>query len=158
MDKEKLKNLGKKKMFFIAIIGVLGVLLIIFGTAGAGSSKKETPADENFTDNAYIEFLENKICNVIAKITNDTSAAVLITCDGGTEHVYVSNADGGDYVTVRTDSGYAPVLYRDKYPSIVGVSVVCRGGDDPSVQRKLIAAISTALGVSSNRICIVGTK
>lgn len=82
----------------------------------------------------------------------------MITCDGGAEHVYISNGDGGEYVTVRGENGYAPVLYRERYPSVVGVSVVCRGGDDPSVQKKLICAISTALGVSSNRICIVGTK
>jgi len=81
---------------------------------------------------------------------------VLITVKGGTERVYIKNGDG--YITVRTDSGYAPILSQSIYPEITGVSVVCRGGDNFEVKKKLIDVISTAVGVSSNRICIVGTK
>ena len=45
---------------------------------------------------------------------------------------------------------------KEIYPDVTGVSVACRGGDDPVIQAKLIRVISTSLGVSSNRICIVG--
>ncbi|MBQ0124708.1 MAG: hypothetical protein KBS59_00095, partial [Clostridiales bacterium] len=80
-----------------------------------------------------------------------------VICESGYEHIYVSNGDE-EYVTVKTDDGYSLVLYREVYPKISGVSVVCRGGNDPAVQKKIIDIISTALGISSGRICIVGTK
>jgi len=148
---------GKKKMILLAALGVLGVLLVIFGTLGGKTEKNTLTSDEKNGDESYIAELENKIYNVIAKVAGDKDAVVIITCDGGTEHIYVSN-DGDEYVTVRTDGDYSLVLSRNVYPSVTGVSVACKGGDDPILQRKLINVISTALGVSSNRICIVGTK
>ena len=133
------------------------MLLIIIGMqSGKDVEKNDGESEENITDKAYIADVENKICNVVAKVTGDANAAVLITVKGGTERVYIKNGDG--YITVRTDSGYAPILSQSIYPEITGVSVVCRGGDNFEVKKKLIDVISTAVGVSSNRICIVGTK
>lgn len=149
---------GKRKMIFFAALGIIGVFLVILGAAGAGGEKSAAEKVEISTDDAYIEELENKICNIIAKVTGDADAAVIVTCDGGTEHVYVSNGDDGDYVTVRQNGEYSLVLHRNLYPKITGVSVACRGGNDVGIKKKLIDVISTALGVSSNRICIVGTK
>ncbi|MBO4354019.1 MAG: hypothetical protein J5860_03655 [Clostridia bacterium] len=150
---------GKKKTWLLVALGVIGVLLVIIGSVGTTKEKNSPSVAENSSDEAYIAELENKIYNVIAKITGDSGAVVVITCDGGTERVYVSNgSDDVEYVTVRTDGNYSLVLKRTVYPSVVGVSVACKGGDDPSLQKKLIGVISTALGVSSNRICIVGTK
>lgn len=150
---------GKKKMILFAAMGVFGLLLVVLGAA-TGAKTEKNPAEnaEISADDAYIEGLENKILNIIAKVTGDTGAAVVITCDGGTEHVYVSNGDDGDYVTVRSGGEYSLVLHRNLYPKITGVSVACRGGNDAGVKKKLIDVISTALGISSNRICIVGTK
>ena len=150
---------GKKKIILLAALGVLGILLVIFGTIGGKTEKNTLSSDEKNGDESYIAELENKIYNVIAKVAGDKDAVVIITCDGGTEHIYVSNdGDGGEYVTVRNDGDYSLVLSRNVYPAVTGISVACRGGDDPILQKKLINVISTALGVSSNRICIVGTK
>ncbi len=149
---------GKKKMIVFAALGLLGVIFVILGALGAKSEKMTAENVEISTDDAYIDELENKICNMIAKVTGDADAAVIVTCDGGTEHVYVSNGDDGDYVTVRSGGEYSLVLHRNLYPKITGVSVACCGGNDAEIRKKLIDVISTALGVSSNRICIVGTK
>jgi stage III sporulation protein AG len=50
------------------------------------------------------------------------------------------------------------VLAKEIYPEIKGVSVACPGGDDSRVKLKILEAVSVALGISKNRICIVGTK
>ena len=155
----KLPNIGKKKLIILLLLGALGILLVVVGAFGGGDGKKSEKTVENTSDESYIDELENKIYNVIAKVTGDSDAVVVITCDGSIEHVYIANGDDEkEYVTIRTDNGYSPVLYRIVYPNITGVSVACRGGDDPATQKKLIDIISTALGISSNRICIVGTK
>ena len=157
MIKDILHKLGRRRLFLILAAAGLGLLLIIIGTAsGRNVEKSETKQEENVSDESYISSVENKICNVIAKITGDTSPAVLITVKGGTERIYIKNGEG--YVTVRTENGYAPVLSQSVYPEITGISVVCRGGDSAEVKKKLIDVISTATGVSSNRICVVGTK
>jgi stage III sporulation protein AG len=89
----------------------------------------------------------------------------MVSTESGTEFVYVSNEDiNGDdtskeYITVKSSSGeYELVLSKEVYPSITGVSIVCPGGDDYAIQVKLINSVSTAFGLSKNRICVVGTK
>lgn len=35
-----------------------------------------------------------------------------------------------------------------------GVVVVCEGGDLPQVQQRIIEAVTTALNISSKRVCV----
>ena len=73
-----------------------------------------------------------------------------------------NSEEGGrdrECMSVRKEDGAGTlILQKEIYPPVEGVSVACRGGDDPGIQSKLIAVISTALGLPSNRICIVGVK
>jgi stage III sporulation protein AG len=90
---------------------------------------------------------------------------VIVSAESGTEYVYVSNEEekgeslSREYITVKNESGrYELVLAKEIYPEIKGVSVACPGGDDSRVKLKILEAVSVALGISKNRICIVGTK
>ena len=113
----------------------------------------------------YIRDIENKIRSMTEKITGDTNVSVIVSTENGTEYVYVSNEniDGNDiskeYITIKNEKGTNElVLLKEVYPTITGVSIACPGGDDSSVKRKIIDLVSTALGLSKNRICVVGTK
>ncbi|MCQ2436605.1 MAG: hypothetical protein MJ101_06850 [Clostridia bacterium] len=155
-----------KKAIILVCIGAVGVLLVI---AGAFTTEKADVKRENsveiYSDQSYIDGLENKIGTMTRQITGSSDVTVVITAELGTESVFASNdiptADGieREYITVRNDSGgYELVLVNRIYPKISGICVVCHGGDDPMVQKKLISAISTSMNISSNRICIVGAK
>ena len=147
---------GRKKLILFAALGALGVLLVVIGALGGKNETNAAKNAENDFDDAYIAYLENKICNIVEKVTGDAGAAVIVTCDGGQERVYLSS--DGEYVTARSGGETSPVLSRNLYPMITGVSVACRGGGDSVTRKKLIDVVSTALGIPSNRICIVGTK
>ncbi len=157
---------GKKKSLILAIIGIIGLALVLFGTF---SEKEEKEISENSQENsgtlAYIERLEHKIGNIAEQITGSNGVRVIVSVSSGTEYIYVSNeklsenSSSKEYITVRTENGADElILLKEIYPDVTGVSVACRGGDDPAIQAKLIEVISTSLGVSSNRICIVGIK
>jgi hypothetical protein len=162
------KMSGKKKGIFLAVIGLIGVLLIIIGTVGEKKrSDTETGAgtEKNLSTLEYIETLENKIRTITEQITGSDNVKVIVSIASGPEYVYVSNEEldenysAKEYITVKTENGSdALILLKEIYPKVEGVSVACPGGDNPSLQAKLIEVISTALDVSSNRICIVGTK
>jgi stage III sporulation protein AG len=114
---------------------------------------------------AYIERLEHKISNITEQITGSSNVRVIVNVSSGTEYIYVSNekfsenSSSKEYITVRTENGGDElILLKEIYPDVTGVSVACRGGDRPEIQAKLIEVISTSLGVSSNRICIVGIQ
>lgn len=155
MNERVRSNIGKRKLWLLLALLAVGVALVLIG--GGDKNKNADDAKNISSDMAYISELENKICNMIAKASGDGDACVMMTVSYGTEHQYISNGED-DYVTVKTSSGYELVLAREVYPSITGISVVCRGGDRAELQKKLIDIISTALGVPSNKICIAGSK
>lgn len=159
---------SKQKGLLLASLAALGVLLVILGIF---SEKKdgEASVQKNISGNSetleYITRLENKISNITEQITGSDDVKVIVSVSSGTEYVYVSNEEldenysAKEYITVRTENGADTlILLKEIYPDVTGVSVACRGGDDPVVQAKLIRVISTSLGVSSNRICIVGIE
>lgn len=158
----------KKRMILLFIVGALGVLLIILGYISPRKEKSGKAAEENkisLQTMEYIHDIENKIRSMTEMITGSENVSVIVSAESGTEYVYVSNEDlsGSDisreYITVKNESGvYELVLAKEVYPEITGVSIACPNGDDHSVKRKIIDSVSTAYGISKNRICVVGTK
>ena len=159
---------GKKKSLILALLGIVGLMLIIFGTFGEKNEEQEEilkNSEKNTSTMEYIQTLENKIGNIAEQITGSGNVRVIVSVSSGTEYIYVSNEKLGEnssskeYITVRTESGADElILFKEIYPEVTGVSVACKGGDSPEIQAKLIAVISTSLNVGSNRICIVGIK
>lgn len=159
---------GKKKSLILTLAGIIGLMLIIFGTFGEKKDEKtdvSKNSQEKVSTLEYIQALENKIGNIAEQITGSGNVRVIVSVSSGTEYIYVSNEKLGEnssskeYITVRTESGADElILFKEIYPEVTGVSVACKGGDSPEIQAKLIAVISTSLNVGSNRICIVGIK
>lgn len=155
---------GKKKSLFLVIVGILGVALILFGSMQGKEEKTLENSEKNDATLEYIALIENKIGNITEQITGSSHVRVIVSVASGSEFQYVSNEEikenyiSKEYITVRTDGGAdSPILLKEIYPEIIGVSVACKGGDSPEMQAKLIRVISTTYGLSSNRICIVGT-
>ncbi|MBQ9747322.1 MAG: hypothetical protein IJV98_00920 [Clostridia bacterium] len=155
---------GKKKNVLLLAVGLIGIALILFGSAGKHGTENNTEISEKKdVTMEYIERIENKIGNIAEEITGSGRVRVIVSVASGSEFQYITNEESREghtskeYVTVRSDGGAdQPVLLREIYPEIVGVSVACRGGDSPEIQEKLIRVISTTFGLGSNRICIVG--
>jgi len=160
-------GLEKKKTVILAVLGIVGIILVVLGYL-APWKKNNSSDKENLNSSGtmeYIRDIENKIRSMTEKITGDTNVSVIVSTENGTEYVYVSNEniDGNDiskeYITIKNEKGTNElVLLKEVYPTITGVSIACPGGDDSSVKRKIIDLVSTAFGLSKNRICVVGTK
>lgn len=159
---------SKQKGVLLAVLAVVGILLVIFGMFSEKKNEDES-LQKNISEKSetleYITRLENKISNITEQITGSDDVKVIVSVSSGTEYIYVSNEEldenysAKEYITVRTENGADTlILLKEVYPDVTGVSVACRGGDDPVIQAKLIRVISTSLGVSSNRICIVGIE
>ena len=158
----------RKKLLFLILLGAVGVLLVLCGFFAPNDGKNaEISGKEEISSPTmeYIESVESRIRSITEKITGSTDVSVIVSAESGTEYVYVSNeeADGEalsrEYITVKNESGrYELVLAKEVYPEIKGISIACPGGDDSKIKLKILEAISVALGISKNRICIVGTK
>ena len=154
-------GLEKKKTIILAVLGIVGIILVVLGYL-APWKKNNSSDKENLNSSGtmeYIRDIENKIRSMTEKITGDTNVSVIVSTENGTEYVYVSNEniDGNDiskeYITIKNEKGTNElVLLKEVYPTITGVSIACPGGDDSSVKRKIIDLVSTAFGLSKNRI------
>jgi stage III sporulation protein AG len=161
-------GIEKKRLLLLLLLGAAGIILVLWGyfkPTVSDTQKNNEKNEISFYTMEYIGTIENKIRSMTEKITGSSDVSVIVSAESGTEYVYVSNEDASgedisrEYITVKNESGrYELVLAKEVYPEIKGVSIACPGGDDSKVKKKIIDSVSVALGISRNRICIVGTK
>ena len=162
---------------WILLAGVLGILLIFLSGFFSGGGKEE--AAENTGDEAaqtsaaYAAGLEESLAALISSMEGAGDAQVLVTLDRSSEQIYAteerssnrvqSEAEDGEnettYFSVRGSDGSEQALpLLELQPVVRGVVVVCPGGGDPAVRERITQAVTTALDVSSARVCVLPSK
>lgn len=160
-----------KKLLLLAAALLLGLFLIFAaGMRGTHLSERNKTGSENPLDD-YIKDMEERLCETVSHIKGAGSTRVFITVENSFETVYASNAkldESGDdtkstkttqkelaYMTSKTD-GEAPVVIKQICPKLCGVLVVCEGGERADVRDEITKAVSTAVGISKNKIYVSG--
>ncbi len=174
---EKLFRPDKKGSLIFAA-GMIGIVLI-FLSGMFGLDNKSGTADpiNSFQTEEYIEKLEKKVHTMVTGIDGVGTAKVMITLENTTEYIYESEkketndmtkdyADGQtqkeqeriDYersvILVDGADGREALLRTTVEPKVKGVVVVCQGGENVAVEKRVIDAVTTALDISSNRVCV----
>lgn len=146
------------------------------GTAKAASAKVSNDVAAVDYD-AYTAQLEARLTEMISSVEGAGEAKVMVTLECGTEYVYASqqkttsamseNSDAGgrtsrdekrtgeeSLILVDGSGGEEPLLLKEITPTVAGVVVVCSGADDVNVRQRVVDVVTTALGTSSNRVCV----
>ena len=150
-----------KGFWFIVLAALAGVILILIGTFGNNSADIEpVPTSAEVTVDSTDE-LETKLETLIGQIDGVSGVSVMVTFDSGNEYVYARDSDDTgkvfNYVIIdKSTSTETPVLVKEIQPKIRGIAVVCSGGENPSVQAKIISLLSALFNVSSNRVYVTG--
>lgn len=172
---------GEWRLRIIVALGLLGMALILLSQF-IGPDKAGKPADTStaeFVSEEYIAELEAKLTALIAGIDGVGEARVMVTLESGVEYVYaqeekrntdlvreeepqaasarVSEKENVEqtYIFVEQDGQQQPLLRMALQPKVQGVVVVCEGADKAQVKQDLIHVVTTALNISSNRVCVV---
>ena len=162
---EKRKTGVNTRLIGMVLCGALGLLLLLYGggVLGDDDDGKSAADREIISLTEYTERLEESIGKLCEGVSGVSEVRVAVTLENGFEYVYAADSEvksGGlteyKYITVGSGSREGTVYITEKPPKIGGVGVVCRGGDNAEVQRKLISLISAAYNVSSNKIYIIG--
>ncbi len=153
---DKLKK--DKKALLILLIGIAGMLLILF--SGTGSQKEKVTAVENTSYYSEAEILE-KVTNLIESINGVGKAKLVITYESAYESIYAVNSEeklnGNDsqikkeYILTDDETG---LILKVVYPKVRGVAVICQGGDDPAAKEKIYSVISALFDISYNKISV----
>ncbi|MBQ3266243.1 MAG: hypothetical protein IJH07_10760 [Ruminococcus sp.] len=126
--------LSRKSTLRVAvIIGTAAILLI------ALSSVIDFDQSGNDQAEAYASRTEARLLEIVSQISGVGEAKIFLTMDNRGENVYLKNTDTK---TVSIE------------PKVRGVVIVCDGGDDPLVVSRVLDAVTKALNISSDKVCI----
>lgn len=175
---------NKKAGNIIFIAGIIGIVLILisyFAFDGGGTAGESGTAAQSglMTTEQYTSMLEEKLKQIVSSITGSENVTVMVTLKTGAEYVYANdvrssadiseeNASGSSatarsdeleesYILVETsDGGQVALLLTEIAPTVKGVVVVCDGGSNEQIQKKVSDAVTTALDITSKRVCVTG--
>ena len=143
-----IKNLKGK--WAICLLAVVGVLLLLLG-GGMSEAKESASSGNEYIEESekYRAELECKISEICKRVSGDDNPTVIVTLDRGEEYIYAKRSDGSYIIS----SGDGVLLCR-MMPKVCGVAIVCRNGDEPSVQTCITDLVCALLGIGSNRVCV----
>ena len=164
---------------WILILGIAGILLIFLsGLFGQKSGKEEVPQTVSTED--YAHQLEESLLEIVRAITGEDDAQVMVTLESSSRQVYAQeeNKSAGntqeqsDQSTIRSqstddqetsyilvkeaDGSQKALAVTEISPEVRGVVVVCGNSENVELQQSIIDAVTTALQISSTRVCVVG--
>ncbi len=159
---------GRKQLLMLVAI-LIGVVLVSFSP---GNNEEDIPysADSFVTLDTYTKDTEKRLEETISKISGAGETKVMMTFESSFESVYASDArleenPGNISASAKTTekqlvlandriSGEAPILLKELCPKVKGVLVVCSGGEDLQVQKKIKEAVSALLSISETKIYV----
>lgn len=165
---------GGKGLQAILIVGILGIVLIGLSSILPKKTTSKTAASSSSTVSAeeYREQLEQRLSDIVGSIDGAGKCRVMVTLENGVEYVYAkeekvnndkqqedskisqSSDSEQQVIVVDTEDGKQGLLVTEIQPTVKGVVVVCEGGDQSVVQQRITSTITTALNISSKRVCV----
>lgn len=160
-----------KKIKHIQIYLAIAIGLVICAVYLASISKPKTDKNENISTEdyssamEYVDYLENKLCNVLSKISGAGKVEVVISLESGFTYEYATDTEtktmvsGGTETTVTTETvilvSNEPIIIKENYPLIKGVVVVAEGAENVGVKLNILTAVETVLEVDRNNITVL---
>lgn len=180
---EKLSENDRYRKIIIAA-GLVGIALIflsgLLGKSGAAQSTAQSASSQQGTSaQDYETRLEQELTDIISGIKGAGKTKVLVTLEQTEETVYAveeksdanttqenngssetkkdtSSSSEKTYLIVKdADGAENPLTVTVKQPVVKGVVVVCDGAGSPAVQQDIIDAVTTALDITSVRVCVL---
>ena len=161
------------KVLIIVIIGILGLLMIVLSEfIPNGKTKKVNDVPNSIDDASYSESFkqrtENELKEIISKIDGVGEVSLMLTLDGTTEYVYAEDVDTetdedndsksnkykNEVIIVDSDGEEKALVKKIVEPKVKGVVIVCTGGGNSGIKERVTKAVSSALNISTNNICV----
>ena len=161
---EKIKQ--DKKLLFIVLLGLVGMILLLFSGNGNDSSEaKETEKNDIYETAGKIE---RELEELLRTVDGAGKVKVMVTIDSLGEKTAAINTEkessdsssdiNEEYVLLDSDKGTDGLILKITAPVIRGVGISCQGAVSPTVKQELTRLTSAALGVPVNRIWVTKMK
>lgn len=179
---EKVKSFFQddKKVKILSAVLIAGIVLIAlseFWPSSGKTKEKEDSVSDTMTMQEYTQKLEDNIREIVGSIRGVGNLKVLVTLESSEETIYAQEtktsvdstqdamSENGKtqlkesteqkYLLVEGEDGTKQALVKTtKEPEVKGIVIVCEGGDSTTVKSEVINAVTTALDISSSRVCV----
>lgn len=163
----------------LLIAGAAAILLLVLPEMFSGCGTDDTAAEksDSFDSRAYVSQLEEKLEDMIGSVEGAGKTKVMITLQNGIEYIYASEdkislnssettgSNGSmsseekensenSYIIIEDEKGERALIRTELMPSINGVVVICEGAENSEVAERIRQVVTTALNISSRRVCI----
>lgn len=160
------KSNKKLQVIFAVFVAILICVICFAGIKTKNSDNlTENSTQTTSDDMEYVSNLENKLCNVLSKISGVGDVNVIITLKSGFSYEYATNSEiknivSGDTQTTTTTTNIIlvsgqPVVVKENYPVIKGVVVVAKGAENIQVKMAILEAVETVLEIDQNEITVL---
>lgn len=150
-----------KKHRLLLLMIAAGILLLTLPT-------QEEPLDTNPVQTTVIEeplSLEERLSNLLSKMDGAGRTAVLLTQARGEQLLYQTDesSSGTDLRTetvlvTKADREETGLLRQRLPPVWQGAVVLCQGADRPEVRLRIVEAVMSATGLTSDKITVLKMK
>ena len=126
---------GKKKIALILLLVSLGLMLIAISSIDSGGEVDSSDLSE------YKEALEKRLEKLCSEVDGVGKCTVMVTFSRGEENTYKGSQ-----------------LTESKPPQVLGVTVVCDGGDRSEVKARLSQMLCALFDIGANRVAVLPSK
>lgn len=189
--KISLKEIGLPKLIMAFMAGILLILLSFPNIFGKETTTKDSAPDDSsvvqkndtnttsYDTNTYITEMENKLENILRKVSGIGEVEVMITLKASKEQVTLKDSpytqeslnevdgEGGSRtnnsvkreestVIVTTEDGNSvPYIIQELEPEIEGVVVIAEGGDNISIKSDIMEAAEVLFDVPIHKVKVM---
>ncbi len=182
--KKQLQTYRKKskaflKQWYVPLLVIAIGLLLVLLPLNSGEKTDGQPQTQSMSDiptavqKSYVEQTEQRLSEVLSSIDGAGRVEVMLTVQGSeityfqtdTDTTSTQNADGtsssAQYKTViLSGSGEydKAAVTKTEYPMFRGALIVSEGADNSAVRLALVNAVSSLLGLGTDKISVVKMK
>ncbi len=159
---EALKKSPKLKVYLCIAAVCTAALLFMRAPPEKDDPLAETGAlSAAAAEQSYEQRLESELEEIISKIQGVSDVTVMLTLEGSDRKVYVADVSDSDSKTESKTviiGSKEALLQSTEYPRVMGVLVVCGGGNSASVKEKVVNAVSTVLDIPAGKVYVTNAK
>ncbi len=145
-----------KKLIYI--LGVLGIVILVFASSGSDEIKKEEVVLKEYD---YCEKLEERLEEILPSISGVGNVDVMITAKNYGRLLLAEDENALNRQTVilnQKGGGEDTKIIEEKLPEIQGVIIAADGGKSDKVKKELTDAVTALLGVEAHKIKVFERK
>ena len=152
-----------KEYRYVLLVLALGIVFMLLPQGGSEKKEEAVPQEQEATSEVT---LQEKLEEILSQVQGAGKVRVLLSEAEGKEIQYQTDEEERSQdayqrdTVILSDSGrnQSGLIKQINPPKYLGAIILCQGADSASVKLALMEAVSTATGLTTDRISVMKMK